>query len=206
MEQDKNTKKGIFELLITPLKTIGDSGIEFTVWFLFTVLAGQLGIIFNIIYRSIFSSYSLEQAIYMDSINGSFYTYSIALLATSIGIIFVNFFENRVIQFKVVKIFTLMTVLFSWLFASIFYAYSQSKETPINFENISFQIDKAQSFFFLFSIFIAIYAFSVIKLELNAQKYSALETESYAKQDDEQVERLNSSAISANKDSKGNIL
>ena len=206
MEQDQKPKKGIFKLLITPLGAIGESRIEFAVWFLFTVIAGQLGIIFNIIYRSIFSSYSLKQAIYMDSINGSFYTYSIALLATSIGIIFVNFFENTIIQFKVVKIFTLMAVLFSWLFASIFYAYSQSKETPLNFENMSFQIDKAQSFFFLFSILIAIYAFSVIKLELNAQKYSALETENYATKDDEQVERLNSSSISANKDSKGNML
>ena len=206
MEQDQKPKKGILKLLITPLETIGESKIEFTVWFLFTVIAGQLGIIFNIIYRSIFSSYSLEQAIYMDSINGSFYTYSIALLATSIGIIFVNFFENRVIQFKVVKIFTLMAVLFSWLFASIFYAYSQSKETSLSFENMSFQIDTAQSFFFLFPIFIAIYAFSVIKLELNAQKYSELETENYAKKDDEQVQRLNSSSISANKDSKGNML
>ena len=153
--------KDIVKILIKPFKAIYKNPPIFLIWFLFTILAGQLGIIFNLIIRYINGGYSFYQTIYLDSINGSFYTYSIALLAAALGPLFIDLISNSDSKFKIIKVFTIIILMLTLIFASIFYTSTQSRNTILNIEGLILVVDGWQLGFLLFSVVTSIYAYSV---------------------------------------------
>jgi hypothetical protein len=197
--------KDKLKLFVKPFNTIKDNKLIFLIWFLFTVFAGQIGIISNFIIRYINGSYSFQETIYLDSNNGSFYTYSIALLAATLGPLFVNMTEKSPTKFKSIKILTIVVSIFTLLFASVFYTSTQSDNIHSGIRNLFFKIDIWQFVFLVISVIISIYAYSVLRLESNYGKYKELD-DNFAEEDDENVDNLNNSSHSITVDLKGNKL
>lgn len=198
--------KGIVKILIKPFKVICNNPPTFLIWFLFTILAGQLGIIFNIIIRYINGGYSFYQTIYLDSINGSFYTYSIALLAAALGPLFIDLISNLSSKFKIIKVFTIIILMLTLIFASIFYTSTQSKNNIRNIEGLTLVTDGWQLLFLLLSVIISIYAYSVLRLDLNSRYFDDIKDKNYAERDDREVVKLSNKSNLVTDDLKGNKL
>ena len=181
--KNKLRKHNIFnpiKLSLKPFLTIKEHKLIFFLWFIFTVFAGQIGVISNLIIRYINGKSTFEEVIYFESVNGSFYIYSIALLATTIGPLFVNLIEKPQTKFKEIKVITIVIAIFTLLFASVFYTSTQPNMVNVSTQNLSFSIDKWQLGFFLSSIILSVYAYSVLRLEYNPEQYKDLDTLSYA--------------------------
>ena len=58
--------------------------VDFFLWGMFVIVAGQLGTIINVVNRTLFQNpdWSFPQALYPDSVFGSFYTYALVLIAS----------------------------------------------------------------------------------------------------------------------------
>lgn len=64
--------------------------LDFFLWFLFVVIAGQLGTIINFINRCVFDRWTLSQSLLADSVSGNFYTFALVLVTSTIGNIFIK--------------------------------------------------------------------------------------------------------------------
>lgn len=194
--------KQIFE----PLGIILDEKSLFSVWFAFTVFAGQLGIIANIILKGSFKNLNVTESILQDSQSGNFYTYSIALFASTLGLLFVNFIERNPTRFKTFKVYLLILTIFCLFFAGIYYSSLTIKSINSFKSKINnIKTDWAQLIFLLLSIVFAIYTFCITRLDLNYDKYKHLD-DNYAEKDDESVEKLDEKVDNVKADKKGNKL
>ncbi|MFQ2272492.1 hypothetical protein [Aeromonas enteropelogenes] len=176
-----------FKYIIDPFRTIKNSKLEFFIWFVFTILAGQLGIVANIIIRYFSYSLPVSQSIYLDSISGSFYTYAIAIAASALGPLFANFIKNKKPEFTSIKIVSIIFVMFFLVLSGIIYAAVQMKSlssTPINFKLV---IDWPQLIVYILSIFIGLYTYCLLNIKL--PEYHHLD-DNYNEQDDATVNEV----------------
>jgi len=187
--------------IIDPFKIIKNNKLEFFIWFVFTIFAGQLGILANIIIRYFMYSVPIGQSIYLDSSSGSFYTFAIAIAASALGPLFVHFIKNKKPKFTSIKIVTIILVIFFLILSGIIYASVQMKSFSFN-EIVDLTIDTPQITIYFLSIFIALYAFCLLKIE--SPEYAHLEDEStFYEQDDAKVKEVVSESYSLSDDGAG---
>ena len=169
-----------------PLTVILQNRSEFSIWFLFTIITGQIGIIANIIIRHYSEGASIKESIIVDSVNGSFYTFSIALVASILGPLFINLINSKVLRFRTLKVYTIIISFFFLIFSGIVYAVIQSKNgININLKNIT--IDWTQFIVYIFAILIVFYGYCILRLENNPDKYKSLDDAPFNEIDDEEV-------------------
>jgi len=178
--------KRTISLLRDPLTVILQNRSEFSIWFLFTIITGQIGIIANIIIRHYSEGASIKESIIVDSVNGSFYTFSIALVASILGPLFINLINSKVLRFRTLKVYTIIISFFFLIFSGIVYAVIQSKNgININLKNIT--IDWTQFIVYIFAILIVFYGYCILRLENNPDKYKSLDDAPFNEIDDEEV-------------------
>lgn len=203
-EEKKDIKgpKKIFISCIKPWKIIRKKPLNFFLYCLFTVFAGQIGIIINIILRVSKDNTTITQSLYLDSINGAFYTFSIALIASALGPLFINFIEKSPTEFRSIKITTISITIFVLFFAGIFYSGSVNSTGAELISNIS--IDWAQLSFLILSILIALYVFNILELDNYREEFEELNDENYAQKEDEEIRKMEEEVSSLKRDSRGN--
>lgn len=177
---------------------------SFFLFCLFTVFAGQIGILINLIIRVSSGKFSLVESLYLDSISGSFYTFSIALIASALGPLFVNFVEKSPTEFRSIKITTISITIFILFFTGIFYSISTTNPESIGI--ISFGIDWPQLSFFLLAIVISLFSFNLLELENFKDDYADINDDNYAGVEDELVKTIVQSSTQIKTDKKGNKL
>lgn len=177
--------------LIEPLKIIYYNKADFSLWIIFTVIAGQLGIIANVLVSVYTNKTDLSQAFLNEFNNSSFYTFSIALVASLMGPIFINIKTNPEAHFRTLKTFILTFFIFYLIVVSIIYAAIQSKlkiNTPVN---ILWQEHTTQIFFFIMALILSIYGYCITNLEsydnVNANNVNDAP---YNRQNDENVNNI----------------
>ena len=175
--------------IFKPFNVISEKPSEFITWFLFTVITGQLGIIANLIIRSYSHDVDLIQSIFIDSQNGIFYTFSIALSASLLGPLFINFLKEKEQRFRTIKTFTLIGTVFFLIISGYIYAAVQSKNFNYDFkENLT--IDPTQICIYILAIFIVSYGFCVLRLDESDLDFDDIDHPDYSKKDDENVEEI----------------
>lgn len=201
----KNILKSIWRLFILikdPFKVIREDKSEFLIWFIFTILTGQLGIFANMIVRYYANNTTLQNSIYIESINGSFYTFSIAIIASLLGPIFINFVKSDKIQFRTLKTFTIIIAIFYLFMAGTIYAAIQSKDKSfMSFDNIN--IDFTQFLIYFLALIFSAYCYSILKLESSKLNFNHINDPLFNEQNDENVEELLNSEQSLNQDPNG---
>lgn len=206
LEKCLNLKKKnrIWNSFIKPWGIIKRKQMSFFLFCLFTVFAGQLGIIINVIIRVILGEFSLFESLYLDSKSGSFYTFSIALIASALGPLFVNFVEKSPTEFRSIKITTISLTIFILFFTGIFYSISTTNPKSIGIT--SFGIDWPQLSVFLLSILVSLYSFNLLELENYKDDYSDINDGNYAANENNKVQIIMQSATHLKIDKKGNKL
>ncbi|OXA73024.1 hypothetical protein B0A67_06160 [Flavobacterium aquidurense] len=205
-EKHNNLKKKsrIWYSFKEPWGIIKRKPMSFFLFCLFTVFAGQIGILINIIIRVSSEKFSLVESLYLDSVSGSFYTFSIALIASALGPLFVNFVEKSPTEFRSIKITTISITIFILFFTGIFYSISTTNPESIGIT--SFGIDWPQLSFFLLAIVVSLFSFNLLELENFKDDYADINDDNYASVEDELVKTIVQSATHIKTDKKGNKL
>ena len=185
--------------ILDPFKIINSNKLEFFIWFIFTILAGQLGILANIIIRYFTHSISVSQSIYLDSQSGSFYTFSIAIAASALGPLFANFIKNKKPEFTSIKIVSIILIIFFLVISGIVYAAVQMKSLSSTVD-FSLSVDWAQLTVYLVAIFIGLYTFCLLRI--GAPEFEHLD-DSFNEKDDAIVKDVVSKSRKLTQDSSG---
>lgn len=151
-------------------------------WFVFTIFAAQIGPLVNIIKHAIFhdgcgvtgdTSFwtAVQESLCLDSRYGSFYTFSIVLIASVLSPLFIGLIEEHEIHFKKMKIFAVVVAIFTLFFGGVFYSFSTLNVNTYDFlKNATFSVDKSQTFFFILAILVALYAFGLTRMNKENNK------------------------------------
>lgn len=189
--------------VIDPFTVIKSNKLEFFIWFVFTILAGQLGILANIIIRYFSHSISVGYAVYLDSVSGSFYTYAIAISASALGPLFANFIKNNRPEFTSVKIVYIIITIFFLIISGIIYAAVQMKTLSyslINSQDINLTLDTPQFLIYIISIFIGLYSYCLLKIK--TPEYAHLD-DSFNAQDDKNIKKVVTESTNLSDDGAG---
>lgn len=132
------------------------------IWILFTIVFGLFGIVFNV--WAHLSEKGFFLAILGEFQVNSFYTFSIVLLASSIGSLFMKLNRDKMLWFSDIKLW-LIVFLFIILFISSFLSQGRDKLPGYNWIQLAF---------FIFSIFLCIYNFCVVHLDEHPEAFAHL--------------------------------
>ena len=193
--------------ILSPFKVIKLQKGTFFLWFIFTLLAGLLGPLINIINNCGFNDMSIWSSIQQDAESGTFYTYAIVLIASSIGSLFINVIDNAEI-FKKLKLYFVAVCIFPMFFGGICYSsYTLQQKSNVKNHNINTQVnnnisttelteatdfDGIQCSFFVISIIVAIYGFCLQYINANPEKFKELQ-DNYLEEENDKVTNLGDS-------------
>ncbi|MFH1216666.1 MAG: hypothetical protein V1706_09215 [Pseudomonadota bacterium] len=154
--------------LIKPFKIIRKYKSIFFIWILYILIVGNLGSIFSIF----FSETSSQETLMHLMTNGSFFLFSITLLAASLSDFFIEFItckEN--IKFKTIKITATSLSVIIILFLAGFFTH----QINISIKNKCESNIETQILFTAISVILAIYIFCVNHLYLDYDEYQDIE-------------------------------
>jgi len=194
--------KNAITLIRDPLRVISEKKSEFIIWLLFTIVTGQFGIFANLIVRAYTNDTSISQSLLIDSMNGSFYTFSIALVASVLGPIFINFINSKKLPFRTLKTFTIIIAIFYLFVAAIIYAAVQANESS-NTSAQTISVDFSQLILYVIAIAFAIYGYCILRLESSGLDFNVLDDPLFNEQDDEKVEETMEQGRDVSQDENG---
>ena len=156
--------------IFLPYKVLKLKKGTFFLWFLFTIIAGLLGPIINIANNCGFNDMPMVLSILEDSQTGTFYTFSIVLIASAIGSLFLNLLDSSD-TFRKMKLYFMAICIFPLFFGGIYYSsFSQKKKEEFKLAYVSHKkavekestrgqeiivvVDKKQLVIFLLSLII----------------------------------------------------
>ncbi|WP_323635619.1 hypothetical protein [Pectobacterium polaris] len=197
-ENSQLFKKSLFY----PFDAIRKNKREFFIWIIFTVIFGQMGIIANIIIRYYSHSIPLVQSIHIEGSSGSFYTFSIALVASALGPMFATFFSSK-LEFKTIKIISIILLIMLLQLSGIIYAATQSKDLVLPSSN-EFTFGFTQPIIYILSMVLVGYTFGVLKL--NSIAHVDIDDGSYSDIEDAIVIKQATAINEVTDDGKGVIV
>lgn len=164
-------KNKTLKYYLAPFWIIRKHKLEFALWMVFVIFAGQMGTVINIVSRHIFGEMTISQSLLADSVSGNFYTFSLVLIASLVGSYFIRLIvpvnpEHRRLIVPFVAI-SLVLMLFSAVFFSF-----QTRDYGVDWKAVApelIQIDFWQVLFFSLSVLIAIYAFGLDRMHLHKE-------------------------------------
>ena len=196
MQKKENTVKepkkqeesnGFIKKVIKPFRVIKYAGLEFFVWACYSLIGGLIGILVSVAKHLWFDAdKGFNKALSIEFGSGSFYTYSIAMLASVLSMVFISFVRNKAeLQFKRYKLAVITISILVLVFGGVFYALSVDLGIPteVSFSNSQVWL---QTVVLLMSILIAIYAFSVTRLDDNLEKFKDINDCSFDNKQDEE--------------------
>lgn len=192
--------------IFLPYKVLKLKKGTFFLWFLFTIIAGLLGPIINIANNCGFNDMPMVLSILEDSQTGTFYTFSIVLIASAIGSLFLNLLDSSD-TFRKMKLYFMAICIFPLFFGGIYYSsFSQKKKEEFKLAYVSHKkavekestrgqeiivvVDKKQLVFFLLSLIISIYAFCLQYMNANKSEFKEIE-DSYLDKEELGLKRMN---------------
>lgn len=117
---ESGKQNSTFNLFI-PFKVISKQRMSFFLWTAFSLIGGAIGIIVNCVRHWLFEGMPFKDALTIEGKNGSFYTYSIALIAAVLSSVFVNFVENKEVKFRKFKIPVITVAIYLLFFGGVMY-------------------------------------------------------------------------------------
>lgn len=186
--------------IFKPFKIIPKITPIFVIYLTTNIMAGQLGIIISFLIYSLRYQLSINQILAINMSSSSLYTFSIALLASSMAPVFIEYLFPAEVKFKVYKITSIVIMIFFLMLPitilSSFNFYDLAKIEQVS--NAGTKIDYIQLIFYLLSIILSIYLFCV--------NYLIYDFDSYSDLDDSNVFKLKDLVSKTEKDSRGNKL
>jgi len=189
----------IFLIILKPFTVISGCKTEFSIWALFTLFAGQLGIITNLIIRVLGTDKGVQESLYLDAQAGNFYLYSIAIIASMLGNVFTTFLSSKEASFRYIRIIASSVLVLFLVFNAIVYSATQLKVLNEVNSNFYYCFDWLQLVFYISSMVFSVYCFCLVKLHLPKFRDLSFEDD-YGKKETKEVDELTKSATEKTSD------
>lgn len=202
----------LWNLFWIPLKTFfsKENLIRSFLWFLFTVCFSLIGTIINIIKVAVFDIPKADNdveisfwnkmcsSLSFDSRAGTFYTFSIVLVASVLYPLFEDFLKHEW-HYTHLRIVTIIVAIIVIVFGGVFYSFSSMNPQQAELRvSSSWSVDWAQFVFVILSILVAAYSYSIgIMVE---KKDNHPEIDDYADKDTQRSEEMSKQAEEDNGD------
>ena len=174
---------------------------------MFVFVAGQLGTIINVVNRTLFHDWTISQALYPDSVSGSFYTYALVLIASLIVPLFTRIRNNKEPGFRSMSVVLMTLLIFALVLSAVFFSFASQEIRSVkydDFKNLDLNIDWKQTIFFVTAVIFAWYAFG---LSLMADNNEGNELDDkYLKQEQEDVDHMEEKSAEIKTDGKNTAL
>lgn len=194
---------GAVKLLTEPFVTVYQNLYTLFLWFLFSIIAGLLGPLLNVI-RYCFmddSEHPILKAIYNDSYYGSFYTFAIVLTASLLGSLLIKWKDDYKQNFRRIKVFAASISIFVVMIGSVCYSFATlaNGDSIAEFDYEMLVTDKPQLVLFLLSIVLAIYCQGVNLMDQNPKAHDkANEDDAIMKDREESLKKTVQGTVNAN--------
>lgn len=144
-----------------PFRVYKRKKLTFSMWTSFSLIGGAVGILVSIVRHWLFTpKSSIGSALIIEGNNGAFFTYSIALIAATLGTVFISFVDNKHFRFRKYKIVLISISVYALLFGGIMYALSIGGSPEILCVSYWCQL-----FLLILAFFLSIYAFFVCRMD-----------------------------------------
>lgn len=172
---------------------------------MFVILAGQLGSIINVIRRSVFLGWDVSVALIPDSVSGTFYTFSLVLIASLLAPLFVSYSKDERPNYQHISTVLVTLMIFVMIFCAVFYSFAAPDTvTPVDYSKLTsdeVKVDWWQLAFFIIAIIFAIYChgFSLLKFHEDQLKMSS----EYFTRENSEKEQIAEETAEVKSDGKG---
>lgn len=198
-------KSKFWKALLCPFLVTLEHLTETFIWVLFVIFAGQLGTIINIIRRSVFLGWDVSVALIPDSISGTFYTFSLVLIASLLAPLFVSYFKDEKPNYQHISSVLVALMFFVMIFCAVFYSFAASDTaTSMDYSKLiaaDVKVDGWQLAFFIIAIVLAVYChgFSLLKFHEDELKMSS----EYFTRENFEKEQIATDSAAVKSDGKG---
>lgn len=172
---------------------------------MFVIVAGQLGTIINIIQRTVFDNWQIEKAFIPDSVSGNFYTFSLVLLASLLGPLFIDFIKDEKPHYRKIGMVFVTILIFTIILCAVFYSFATHNISNVDYNNLKntdICVDVPQLIFYIFALLFAWYYFGY-SLLAHHERDIHLSDEEYREREESEKENLSEQASSVKDDGKG---
>lgn len=190
----------ILQYFYKPFCVIVQNKANFTVWFLFTILGGNLGLASNILIRKYINKISFVDSIVLDYHSGSFYIFSIVLLASSVGNVLIDILSKRNTDFKSLKVVWFALTFLLSLLCSIAYSVYICAQTPQISNDVSG--DFLQLILFLLSIVFSTYSFCLVLMDANDASFASI-SDRYERIEEKKILEMSEKVTNITNDGNG---
>ncbi len=163
-------------------------------WFLFTVVCGQIGIVVNI-WSHLAPRVGLYDAVLEEFTVNSFYTYSIVLLTCTAGSLFMKIDKDKMITYTAIKEW-LLIALGGLVFIGAFLCQSRGKISGYNWYQLGY---------FILAIVFAVYGFCVVNMDRHLELFSEIQ-DPITQEEADSIKGMIDKMSKVTKDKKGNTL
>lgn len=201
----------LFIAIFIPYKTLLKRKfiVRTILWLVFSICFSLIGTIINIIKFAVFNIPAtsfvakcfwerVETAIYLDSRSGTFYTFSIVLVASILYPLFESFVKHEW-HYTHLRVITIIIGILLVALGGVFYSFSTIGTTHIDMQNDSVRNDVWQKFFFFSAILLAAYSYG---LGLLKEDENHPQLDDYSDKENKDVEKLEEKASSITSEQK----
>ena len=176
-----------WDYLFKPFIVVKKKKTAFTLWVLSTLIAGNFGLVFNIIIRSNMNGMLPLASLNEDLKVGSLFLFSIVLLASSFGSVLIDFVSKNDKDFTRPKVIWLFVTVIIWILCGVEYAsYMSSQLPPIKNSDSS---NVWQFIFFVISIVLSVYAYCLVVMEAKDPDFLSI-SDNYEKIEERRIEHI----------------
>lgn len=184
---DKNKKDKwiiyIIKQFSRPFRIIAMHPMAFFLWLAFTLFGGLIGIIVSMVRNTLFGGLHFSEALFLESQNGSLYTYSIAMVAAVLSSVFITFAESRKLKFRRQQIVTITISIFVLFFSGVLYALSMEAPVVSEIRKLGPMTINWKLFcIVVIAILVSIYSFCVCRLDNHEEQFKDI-MDSLSKED-----------------------
>lgn len=179
----------LMDYIKSPFSAAFKGGLDYFLWIIFLIIAGQLGTIINIINRCAFHDWSFKNSLLADSVSGNFYTFSIILVTSVLGSLVIDYIGRKSHEHKRVTI-TAIVLAFLFCIANAVFFSSATQDYAAEFEYVektTISIDWWQLVFYILAIVVATYLFGLQRMA-HYREFDRLET--YGKGEKNNIKKL----------------
>lgn len=172
---------------------------------MFVIVAGQLGTIINIIQRTVFDNWQIKKALIPDSVSGNFYTFSLVLLASLLGPLFIDFIKDEKPHYRKIGMVFVTILIFTIILCAVFYSFATHNISNIDYTNLKNNdicVDVPQLIFYICALVFAWYYFGY-SLLAHHERDIRLSDEGYHELEESEKENLQEQASIVKDDGKG---
>lgn len=175
------------------------------VWFMFTLVASQLGTIINVIHRWVFMGWDFQAALCPESATGTFYTFALVMMSSLLGPLFLSIIGKEEPKYNKIRIGFVTVLFFLLILAAIFSAFSVQKVEYYSefssLKNSDVLIDGWQFAFFIVAILVAVYAFGLNHLKEHPEFEDI--SDDYQEKEKANMAHIKDGLTNSNTDGKG---